>query len=170
MLSTLTGAIAADAVPSHTAKIGWPVAHGRSQSGFTLIEIMVVVVIISVLIGLVAPNVLTRVDEARVTAAKSDISTLEQALELYKLDNFRYPSTDQGLRALIQKPTSAPEPKNWKPEGYLKKAQLPNDPWGNPYQYISPGSRAAYDLYSLGADGREGGEGYDADIGNWVEQ
>lgn len=139
------------------------------QRGFTLIEIMVVVVIIGVLIGLVAPNVMTRVDEARVTAARSDIVTLEQALELYKLDNLRYPSTDQGLQALIEKPSGSPAPKNWNPQGYLKKAQLPVDPWGNPYQYISPGSRGLFDLYSLGADGREGGEGYDADIGNWVE-
>jgi general secretion pathway protein G len=138
------------------------------QTGFTLIEIMVVVVIISVLIGLVAPNILGRVDEARVTAARADISTIEQALEMYKLDNFHYPSTDQGLEALIIKPTGSPEAKNWRPEGYLKKAQLPKDPWGNDYQYLSPGSQGLFDLYSLGADSREGGESYDADIGNWL--
>lgn len=139
----------------------------RRQSGFTLIEIMVVVVIISVLIGLVAPNILGRVDEARVTAAQADISTLEQALEMYKLDNQRFPSTDQGLLALVEKPSGSPEPKRWNPAGYLKKGKVPADPWGGEYQYISPGSTGPYELYSLGADGSEGGESYDADIGNW---
>ena len=130
----------------------------NKESGFTLIEIMVVVVIISVLIGLVAPNILGRVDEARITAAQADIGTLEQALEMYKLDNFQYPSTDQGLQALVQKPNGSPEPKNWNPAGYLKKG-VPKDPWGNDY--------GPYDLYSHGADSREGGDGYNADIGNW---
>lgn len=137
------------------------------SGGFTLIEVMVVVVIIGVLIGLVAPNILGRVDEARVTAAKADIGTLEQSIIMYRLDNFRVPSTDQGLQALIEKPSSSPEPKQWNPEGYLQKRKIPDDPWGNPYQYISPGRESAYDLYSLGADGKEGGEGYDADVGNW---
>jgi general secretion pathway protein G len=137
------------------------------QQGFTLIEIMVVVVIISVLIGLVAPNILGRVDEARVTAAQADLATFEQALEMYKLDNHYYPSTDQGLQALVQKPTGSPEPKKWSPSGYLKKGKLPIDPWGAEYQYLSPGSTGPFDVYSLGADGREGGEGYDTDIGNW---
>lgn len=137
------------------------------QAGFTLIEIMVVVVIIGVLIGLVAPNILGRVDEARATAAKADIAQIEQALAMYKLDNHRFPSTDQGLQALIQKPSGQPEAKNYNPEGYLKKPKLPVDPWGEDYRYISPGSQGPYDLYSLGADGREGGEGYDEDIGNW---
>ncbi|ARN75595.1 type II secretion system major pseudopilin GspG [Oceanicoccus sagamiensis] len=141
--------------------------HQRYQQGFTLIEIMVVVVIISVLIGLVAPNILGRVDEAKVTAAQTDIATLEQALEMYKLDNQVFPSTDQGLQALIEKPNTSPVPRKWNPAGYLKKSQLPVDPWGGQYQYISPGSTGAFDLYSLGADGREGGEGYDTDIGNW---
>ncbi len=136
----------------------------EKQQGFTLIEIMVVVVIISVLIGLVAPNILGRVDEARVTAAQADISMIEQALEMYRLDNQHYPSTDQGLEALITKPSGSPEPKKWKPDGYLKKG-MPVDPWGNSYQYLSPGSNGAYDLYSFGADGRDGGEGYDSDIG-----
>lgn len=137
------------------------------QRGFTLIEIMVVVVIIGILIGLVAPNILGRVDKARVTAAKADIGTLEQALEMYRLDNHSFPSTDQGLEALVAKPSGSPEAKNWNPEGYLKKG-LPQDPWGHPYQYVSPGQESRpYDLYSLGADGREGGEGYDADIGTW---
>lgn len=141
----------------------------RKQTGFTLIEIMVVVVIIGVLIGLVAPNILGRVDEARVVAAKADIATLDQALEMYKLDNHNYPSTDQGLQALLSKPSGSPEPKNWNPSGYLKKGKLPVDPWGNDYLYLSPGSNGIYDLYSLGADGREGGEGYAADIGNWEQ-
>jgi general secretion pathway protein G len=141
----------------------------RGARGFTLIEIMVVVVIIGILVGLIAPNILSRVDKARVTAARTDIATLEQALEMYRLDNHTYPSTDQGLDALVVRPGGAPEPRNWNPEGYLKKS-LPLDPWGNPYQYVAPGQeRRPFDLYSLGADGREGGEGYDADIGNWPE-
>lgn len=139
----------------------------RQISGFTLIEIMVVVVIISVLIGLVAPNILGRVDEARVTAAKTDIATIEQAMEMYKLDNHRYPTTDQGLTALVEKPNTSPVPKKWNPAGYLKKNALPVDPWGGQYQYLSPGAVGPFDLYSLGADGKEGGEGYDADVGNW---
>lgn len=143
----------------------------RSRArGFTLIEIMVVVVIIGVLIGLVAPNVLGRVDKARVTAAQTDINTLEQALAMYRLDNHHYPSTDQGLEALVRQPGGNPQPRNWNPEGYLQKG-VPDDPWGNPYQYMAPGSEGRpYDIWSLGADGREGGEGYDADIGNWLEE
>ena len=142
-------------------------AINRRQRGFTLIEIMVVVVIIGILVGLIAPNILGRVDKARVTAAATDIATLEQALEMYRLDNHVYPTTDQGLEALVVKPGGTPEPKNWNPEGYLKKA-LPKDPWGNQYQYVVPGDQGrAYDIYSLGADGREGGTGYDTDIGNW---
>jgi general secretion pathway protein G len=139
---------------------------GFQQSGFTLIEIMVVVVIISVLIGLVAPNILGRVDEARVTAARADIATFEQALEMYKLDNHHYPSTEQGLQALVEKPSGSPQPKTWNPSGYLKKSKLPVDPWGNEYQYLSPGATSPFEIYSLGADGRDGGEGYDSDIGN----
>lgn len=143
----------------------------KDARGFTLIEIMVVVVIIGILIGLVAPNVLGRIDKARVTAAQADIATLDQALEMYRLDNRSYPTTDQGLEALVVKPGGEPEPKNWNAEGYLKKKQLPLDPWSNSYQYVAPGQEGrAYDLYSFGADGREGGEGYDADVGNWSRE
>ncbi len=134
------------------------------QHGFTLIEIMVVVVILGILAALVAPNILGRTGEARITAAKSDINSISNALDLYKLDNHSYPSTDQGLEALVDKPSGFPEPANWNPEGYLKT--LPKDPWGNAYQYVSPGSENAFDLYSLGADKREGGEGDNADIYN----
>lgn len=139
----------------------------QRSRGFTLLEIMVVVVIISILIGLIAPNIIGRVDQARVTGAKTDIATLSQALDLYKLDNHFYPTTDQGLQALLTKPTTPPVPQNWRPGGYLKKHKIPVDPWGNAYRYISPGTTGPYDLYSLGADGKEGGEGMDADIGNW---
>lgn len=142
----------------------------NKHSGFTLIEIMVVVVIMGVLIGLIAPNILGRVDDARATAAQADINVLSQALDMYKLDNQHYPSTDQGLYALVEPPTGSPAPKRWNPDGYLKKSALPRDPWGNEYQYVSPGSRNAYDLYSLGADGKEGGEDFDADVGNWEEE
>lgn len=137
------------------------------QAGFTLIEIMVVVVILGILAAMVAPKILSRPDQAKVTVARSDIETLSQALELYRLDNGLYPNLDQGLDALSTKPTTPPEPRNWNPEGYLKKAPL--DPWGNPYMYLQPGTHGKYDLYSLGADGREGGEGLDADISNWQE-
>ncbi|MBR9912694.1 MAG: type II secretion system major pseudopilin GspG [Gammaproteobacteria bacterium] len=136
----------------------------QSQQGFTLIEIMVVVVILGILAALIAPNILGRTGEARITAAKSDINSIGNALDLYKLDNFAYPSTDQGLEALVNKPSGYPEPVNWNADGYLKS--LPKDPWGNEYQYVSPGRNGPYDLYSLGADKREGGEGENADISN----
>jgi len=135
----------------------------RVQAGFTLIELMVVLVIIGVLAALIVPNVLERADDARVTAARTDINNLMQALKLYRLDNQRYPSAEQGLQALILKPTAPPIPPNWKP--YLDK--LPNDPWGNPYQYLNPGVKGEIDVMSFGADGKAGGEGKDADIGSW---
>ena len=131
--------------------------------GFTLIELMVVLVIIGVLAALVVPNVLDRADDARTTAARTDVNNLMQALKLYKLDNQRFPSSEQGLQALVSKPASAPVPGNWRP--YLDK--LPNDPWGNPYQYLNPGLQGQVDVLSLGADGQPGGEGRDADIGSW---
>ena len=131
--------------------------------GFTLIELMVVLVIIGVLAALIVPNVLDRADDARVTAARTDVNNLMQALKLYRLDNQRYPTTEQGLQALLTKPAAAPVPPNWKP--YLDK--LPNDPWGRPYQYLNPGIKGEIDVMSLGADGQAGGEGKDADIGSW---
>ncbi len=137
-------------------------AQARHQ-GFTLIELMVVLVIIGVLAALIVPNVLNRADDARIMAAKTDVNNLVQALKLYKLDNQRLPSAEQGLQALIAKPTSGPIPANWKP--YLDK--LPNDPWGRPYQYLNPGVKGDTDVLSLGADGQAGGEGKDADIGSW---
>lgn len=135
------------------------------QTGFTLIELMVVLVILGVLAALIVPKVMDRPDEARVMAAKQDIAAIGQALKLYRLDNMRYPSTEQGLQALVAKPTLQPVPTNWKAGGYLEK--LPNDPWGAPYQYLQPGRNGEMDIYSLGADSQPGGEGNDADIGNW---
>jgi general secretion pathway protein G len=131
--------------------------------GFTLIEIMVVLVIIGVLAALIAPNVLDRASEAKVTAARTDVNNLMQALKLYKLDNQRFPTTEQGLDALVRKPTGGPVPPNWKP--YIEK--LPRDPWGHPYQYLSPGVRGEIDVFSFGADGQPGGEGTDGDVGSW---
>ena len=135
----------------------------RRQRGFTLIELMVVLAIIGVLAALIVPNVLGRADDARVTAARTDVGNLMQALKLYKLDNQRYPSAEQGLNALILKPTTEPVPGNWKP--YLDK--LPNDPWGRAYQYMNPGIKGEVDVLSFGADGQSGGEGHNADIGSW---
>jgi general secretion pathway protein G len=135
----------------------------RIQSGFTLIELMVVLLIIGVLAALIVPNVLDRADDARVTAAKTDVHNLMQALKLYRLDNQRYPSAEQGLQALLTKPAAAPVPPNWKP--YLDL--LPNDPWGKPYVYLNPGVKGEIDVMSFGADGQAGGEGRNADIGSW---
>jgi general secretion pathway protein G len=135
----------------------------RRIGGFTLIELMVVLVIMGVLAALIVPNIIGRTDEARQTAAKTDISTIMQALKMYKLDNGVYPTQEQGLQALTVKPGTAPVPGNWKP--YLDK--LPNDPWGRPYQYLNPGVKGPVDVFSYGADGQPGGEGANADIGSW---
>ena len=138
-------------------------AHRVIQRGFTLIELMVVLVIIGVLAALIVPNVLDRADDARVAAARTDVNNLVQALKLYKLDNQRYPTAEQGLAALLVKPVTVPVPQNWKP--YLDK--LPNDPWGNPYQYLNPGLKGEIDVLSFGADSQPGGDGKNADVGSW---
>jgi len=136
----------------------------RQQLGFTLIEIMVVVIILGILAAIVAPNVIGRVGDAQISAAKQDIRGIENALKLYRLDNFNYPSTEQGLESLASRP-SDPNIRNWKGP-YLDR--LPKDPWGNPYEYLNPGNKGEIDIYTLGRDGRPGGEGEDADIGNWA--
>ena len=136
----------------------------RAARGFTLIEIMVVLVILGILAALIVPNVLSRTDDARAAAARTDINAIMQGLKLYRLDNQRYPSAEQGLAALLTRPAAPPAPVNWKGP-YLEK--LPNDPWGNPYQYLNPGVKGEVDVMSFGADGKSGGEGKDADIGSW---
>jgi general secretion pathway protein G len=142
----------------------------RRESGFTLLEIMVVLVIIAIMTAFIAPQFMGQADFARVTAAKQDIRTLETALDFFQMENFRYPTTDMGLEALVKKPED-PAIRNWRTGGYLRATTVPKDPWGNEYHYMQPGTKGgAYDLYSLGADGEVGGEGNDADIGSWNMQ
>ncbi len=136
-----------------------------AEGGFTLIEIMVVVVILAVLATLVAPKIMSRPGEARVVKAKQDILAIESALNLYKLDNFVFPSTDQGIDALVIRPVVDPVPPNWREGGYLVRP--PKDPWGRAYLYLRPGVHGEFDLYTLWADGAEGGEGVNGDLGNW---
>jgi general secretion pathway protein G len=140
----------------------------RRESGFTLIEIMVVLVIIAILGALIGPQLLGQVDSARIKASRLDIRAISTALDMYQMDNFRYPTTQQGLEALVKAPTGEPVPRNWRPQGYLKSRSVPKDQWGNDYVYLQPGREGLpYDLYTLGADGQPGGEDSDADIGNW---
>jgi len=136
-----------------------------NQQGFTLIEIMVVVIIIGMLAGIVVPNVMDSLDKASIKKARADFNSLQTALKLYRIDNFNYPSTEQGLEALVTKPSLSPVPRNWKDGGYIDSLQ--KDPWGNEYQYMSPGEGHEYDIYSLGADGISGGEGQNADLSVW---
>ncbi|MEW6260603.1 MAG: type II secretion system major pseudopilin GspG [Thermodesulfobacteriota bacterium] len=139
-------------------------SSAKKDGGFTLIELMVVIVILGILALYVAPKIMGRPDEARQVKAKMDIAAIETALKLYKLDNGVYPTTEQGLQALVQRPDSSPVPRNWRKGGYLEKGKVPKDPWGNPYVYLSPGVSSDYDIICYGADGLPGGEGADRDI------
>ncbi|WP_121629464.1 type II secretion system major pseudopilin GspG [Tropicibacter alexandrii] len=136
-----------------------------AQAGFSLLELMVVVVIMSILALVIVPRVIDRPDQARIARVQSDISVLTSAVELYRLDNLRYPTTEQGLAALVDQPTAPPVPANWATNGYIDR--LPKDPWGNDYQYLEPGVHGVFDIFTLGADGQEGGSGADADLGSW---
>ena len=140
----------------------------KRNAGFSLVEILVVLVIMGLLISVVAPTVLNRADDARVQKAQADFKAIETSLKIYRLDNYVYPTTEQGLQALVEPSTLDPEPRNFKAGGYLE--ELPIDPWGRPYLYLSPGENSEVDIYSLGADGLSGGEGQRADIGNWKEE
>jgi len=140
----------------------------RNNAGFSLVEILVVLVIMGLLISVVAPTVLNRADEARIQKAQADFKAIETALKIYRLDNFVYPTTEQGLEALVEASSLDPEPRNFKEGGYLE--ELPIDPWGRPYLYLSPGEHKNVDIYSLGADGLSGGDGQNADVGNWKKE
>ncbi len=142
-------------------------SSSRYNQGFTLIELLVVILILGLLIGVVGPRVIGRTDDAKVSAARIQIEGLVSALHMYKLDNGVYPSTEQGLQALVQAPQSGNVPRKWRQGGYLERSQIPQDPWGNEYIYLSPGAHGDFDLLSYGADGIPGGEGYNKDITNW---
>lgn len=139
----------------------------NKHKGFSLVEILVVLVIMGLLVSIIAPNVMGRADDARVQKVFADFSAIETALRMYRLDNYNLPSSEQGLRALVERPTLAPVPANWKAGGYLPS--LPVDPWGNAYLYLSPGSQGEVDIFTYGADGVRGGEGQNADLGNWQQ-
>lgn len=143
------------------------VIQKSKSKGFTLIEVMVVVVILGILAAFIVPKIIGRPDEAKIAKVKSDIRTLQTALDLYRLDNGAYPTTEQGLEALVKKPTSEPVPSAWRNGGYVQR--LSDDPWGRHYQYLNPGEHLEIDIFSYGADGKPGGEGINADIGNWSE-
>ncbi len=138
------------------------------ESGFSLVEILVVLVIMGLLVSIVAPTVLNQADDARIKKAQADFKSIETALKIYRLDNFVYPTTEQGLEALVEPSPIDPQPRNFKQGGYL--SEVPRDPWERPYLYLSPGENGEVDIYSLGADGLAGGEGQNADIGNWTEE
>jgi len=140
----------------------------QKTNAFTLIEVMVVVVILGILAAIIVPKIMSRPDQARLVKAQQDEMSIQNALDLYKLDNGEYPTTDQGLQALVTKPTVEPIPQDWKTDGYLKS--LPKDPWGHQYQYLNPGEHSDVDIFSYGADGKPGGVGYNADIGNWADE
>ena len=146
-----------------------PMPAGPRPRGFTLIEIIVVITIMAIMAALIVPRVVGRTDDARIAATKQDIATLMNALKLYRLDNGRYPSNEQGLHALVEKPTVDPIPPNWKTGGYLDSASVRQDPWRHDYQYLNPGLHGEIDVWSFGADGQPGGEGPDADIGSWTQ-
>ena len=142
--------------------------RSRRDAGFTLLEIMVVLVIIAIIGALIGPQLLGRVSEARIKATRLDLRSLQAALDMYQMDNFRYPTTEQGLEALVKQPALEPNAKNWRPQGYLRSGKVPNDQWDTPYFYRAPGSDGRpYELYTYGADGQEGGEGEDADFSIW---
>ncbi|MGH1424190.1 MAG: type II secretion system major pseudopilin GspG [Pseudooceanicola sp.] len=143
-----------------------PPENDAPDSGFSLLELMVVVVILSILALVIVPRVIDRPDQARAARVQSDLAVLNSSIELFRLDNFRYPTTEQGLAALVDRPTQPPLAENWATNGYIDR--LPTDPWGRPYLYLQPGVHGAFDIFSLGADGREGGTGADADIGTWM--
>ena len=142
----------------------------RASRGFTLIELMVVIVILGILAGLIIPRIMGRPDEARQTKARIMIEGIETAMKLYRLDNGFYPTTEQGLRALVEASTIQPVPRNWREGGYLEKGKVPKDPWGNDFVYLCPGTQGEFDLLSYGADGQPGGEGKNKDITNWSSE